>query len=583
MKLILYAGFWFLLILSESSASGVSSPVLRTTLEASWDENWFGSATVYDLDSDGSMEIIAGRHSVLYVWDNGGNMLWRAPVGENSSSPDDHGSARQYAAPVVGDLDGDGNGEIAIAYSNKVAVYDHTGKIMNGWPQIFPGSDGEIRSIAGADLDCNGKIEIMAVKTSDGPVTVVWDIWGNVLEGWPQVKDCEECSDYGGYNQNIGAADLDGDSVPEVISTYDICHIGIMHNDGTPVPAHQMFSSAGPWVSSVPMFHNIDLAKQGWGPDDNDRDEFTDSPPCFGDIDGDGFPEIILYSDHERAGEYVNRGNCLWVLNPDMTRVMGFETPLCSGMPLYTGYENNIVQVAPAPAVADIRDDNRPEIVVPSYDGCMRCFSPDGEILWEYVFDNGKEKFIGASGAVIGDLNEDEIPEIVFTTYSVEQDRSSLIILDNRGRLLHEIPIAKRGCMSPPSLADIDGDNKVEIVISLKDVLGGGIGGVQIWDVASASDNLLPWPTGRGNNLRNGQGLQSGNSDNAIRSGNRSVNYSAKNVITDIYNVRGQKISNQKLVSLHNQFGLQSNKGLSSGIYLYKSTKKKLSGKLIVY
>jgi len=266
-----------------------------------------------------------------------------------------------------------------------------------------------------------------------------------------------------------------------------------------------------------------------------------------------------------------------------MTRVKGFETPLCSGMPLYTGYENNIVQVAPAPAVADIRDDKRPEIVVPSYDGCMRCFSPDGEILWEYIFDNGKGKFIGASGAVIGDLNEDEIPEIVFTTYSVEQDRSSLIILDNRGRLLHEISIAKRGCMSPPSFADIDGDNKVEIVISLKDVLGGGIGGVQIWDVASASDNLLPWPTGRGNNLRNGQGLQSGNSDNAIRSGNRSVNYSAKNVITDIYNVRGQKISNQKLVSLHNQFGIQSNKGVSPGIYLYKSTKKKLSGKLIVY
>ena len=61
--------------------------------------------------------------------------------------------------------------------------------------------------------------------------------------------------------------------------------------------------------------------------------------------------------------------------------------------------------------------------------------------------------------------------------------------------------------MSPPVLADIDGDHGVEIIISLKDVLGGGAGGVQIWDVASASDNLLPWPTGRGNNLRNGQGI----------------------------------------------------------------------------
>jgi hypothetical protein len=60
--------------------------------------------------------------------------------------------------------------------------------------------------------------------------------------------------------------------------------------------------------------------------------------------------------------------------------------------------------------------------------------------------------------------------------------------------------------MSPPTLADVDQDGSVEIVISLKDALGGGSGGVQIWDVASAGDNLLPWPTGRANNLRTGAG-----------------------------------------------------------------------------
>lgn len=399
---------WVAFLFSLSFSVPVSIPVLRMTFPASWDENWFGSAAVYDLDNDGTMEIIAGRHSVLYVWDNKGKMLWRAPVGENSSSANDHGSSRQYAAPVVGDLDNDGNGEITIAYSNKVALYDHTGKILPGWPQTFPGSDGEFRSIAGVDLDRNGTIEILAAKTSKGPVTVAWDISGKVLSGWPQVKGCEKCNDYGGYNQNIGAADLDGDSIPEVISTYDICHIGIMHADGTPFKADPMFS--GSWASSVPMFHKTELAKQGWGGDGNDRDEFTDSPPVFGDIDGDGLLELVMYSDHQKAGEYKNLGNCLWVLNPDMTRIKGFETPLCSAMPLYTGYENNIVQVAPAPALANITDDKRPEIVVPSYDGYMRCFSPDGKILWEYNFDNGKSTFIGASGAVIGDLNSDSIP-----------------------------------------------------------------------------------------------------------------------------------------------------------------------------
>jgi hypothetical protein len=485
----------------------VSTPVLRQTLPASWDENWFGSPAVFDLDSDSSMEIIAGRHSVLYVWDADGQLRWRAPVGENSTSPNDHGSSRQYAAPVVGDLDNDGNGEIAIAYSNKVTVYDHDGIQLTGWPQSFPSSTSEIRSIAAADLDLNGTFEILAIKTSSGPVSIAWDINGNVLSGWPQAENCAECNDYGGYNQNIGACDLDGDDKPEIVSSYDACHIGIMYANGAPYPANSIFSGAGPWASSVPMFHDLDLAKQGWGANNNDRDEFTDSPPCFGDMDGDGLQEIILYSDHELAGEYVNRGNCMWVLNPDMTRVAAFDTPICSGMPLYTGYQNNIVQVAPAPAVADIMGDSLPEIVVPSYDGKMRCFKADGTVPWTYTFDTAGDPFIGASGPVIGDLNQDGSQEVVFTTYAIDQNQSHLIVLNAQGTQLHKVPIAKRGSMGPPTLADVDGNGQAEIIISLKDVLGSGQGGVQIWDVASAGSNLLAWPTGRGNNLRDGTDL----------------------------------------------------------------------------
>jgi hypothetical protein len=71
--------------------------------------------------------------------------------------------------------------------------------------------------------------------------------------------------------------------------------------------------------------------------------------------------------------------------------------------------------------------------------------------------------------------------------------------------LLHRIDISGRGSMSAPTLADYDGDRKVEIILSLKDVLGGGSGGVQIWKVASAVKNILDWPTGRGNYLRTGE------------------------------------------------------------------------------
>jgi len=481
----------------------VASPVLRTTLPASWDEDWFASPAVYDLDGDGNKEIIAGRHSVIYVWDYTGALKWSAPVGENATPSIEHGSSRQYASPVVGDLDGDGKGEVAVAYSNKVVVYNHNGTMQSGWPQSFPNSSSEIRSIAAADLNGNGKKELLAVKTNNGPVTIVWNIDGTVLSGWPQVTNCPECNNFGGYNQNIGASDLNGDSVPEVISTFDICHIGFNFANGAPLAANPVFS--GRYASSVPMFHDIDLAIQGWGPDGNDRDEFTDSPPVFADLDGDNVAEVILYSDHERAGEYINRGNCLWALNEDMTRVPGFETPICSGEPLFTGYENNIVQITPAPALANLVGNNKMEIIVPSYDGYMRVFSPEGTLLWSYQFDVSGGDFIGASGSAAADLNADGIPEIVFSTYSTKEDISHLIILDSMGNQLHKIALAKRGSMSVPTIADIDGDDKLEIVVSLKDTLGGGLGGVQIYDVSTADNGYLPWPTGRGNLLRNGQ------------------------------------------------------------------------------
>lgn len=59
--------------------------------------------------------------------------------------------------------------------------------------------------------------------------------------------------------------------------------------------------------------------------------------------------------------------------------------------------------------------------------------------------------------------------------------------------------------MIVPTIADVDGDDQAEIIISLKDTLGGGSGGVQIWDVPTAGTNCIKWGTGRGGYLRNGR------------------------------------------------------------------------------
>jgi hypothetical protein len=135
----------------------------------------------------------------------------------------------------------------------------------------------------------------------------------------------------------------------------------------------------------------------------------------------------------------------------------------------------------------------------------MRAYSPNGTLLWSYQFDVPGGPFLGASGAAAGDLNEDGVAEIDFSTYSTDQDVSHLIILGADGNPLHKIALAKRGSMSVPTIADIDGDGIIEIIVSLKDTLGGGLGGVQIYNVSTAGTSYMPWPSGRGNLSRDGR------------------------------------------------------------------------------
>jgi hypothetical protein len=116
---------------------------------------------------------------------------------------------------------------------------------------------------------------------------------------------------------------------------------------------------------------------------------------------------------------------------------------------------------------------------------------------------------VGASEALIVDLNGDGSPEILLTTFTSGAPRTPetpahLVVLDSGGNVLHRVEIFGRGSMAAPSVADLDGDGQPELVISLKDSLGGGKGGVQIWDLPGAFDNCLLWPTGRGNVLRQG-------------------------------------------------------------------------------
>jgi hypothetical protein len=498
------------------SSGPVQAPTLRATLPGSWDENWLASPALVDVDGDDAPDIVAPRHSVLYVYAGDGTPLWQTAWAHSASDSPEHGDVRMWPSAAVGDFDGDGDTEIAVSahpddngYS--VAVYDHLGELMPGWPQAF--GDTEVRSIAVADVDGDGQQEILINKQADGPATNVFELDGSTHPGWPQVNEAcnppepaEPCWDYGGFNQNIGAGDLDGDGVLDVISTYDAIGFGVWHGDGTPFPTHESFTDRV--ITAVEAYHDLALSQQGWGT--GDRSEFTYSPPVIADVNADGDMEIVLAGDHEHSSDTTNQGISVWVLNEDLTRPTGWETPKDSGPPLvYESVGNNIVPTFPAPSVADLDATPGLEIVVPAYDGLLYAYRSDGSVMWTYQFSFTASPYTGASEALIADLNRDGSPEIVFTTYSSGEPRepdtpAHLVVLDAGGNELHRVELSGRGSMAAPSVANLDGDAELELVISLKDSLGGSDGGVQIWDLPGSADHCVLWGTGRGGALRQG-------------------------------------------------------------------------------
>ncbi|MDC4227556.1 MAG: hypothetical protein MPW15_25850 [Candidatus Manganitrophus sp.] len=76
------------------------------------------------------------------------------------------------------------------------------------------------------------------------------------------------------------------------------------------------------------------------------------------------------------------------------------------------------------------------------------------------------------------------------------------MVLSHSGRQLANVSLPGRGSMAAPTVADLDGDGELEVIINLKDTSSQG--GVQVYALPGSKTNLIPWPTGRGNLLRNG-------------------------------------------------------------------------------
>jgi hypothetical protein len=335
---------------------------------------------------------------------------------------------------------------------------------------------------------------------------------------------------YGCYGLNVGIGNIDDDPQQEVIATYDNHFINAFKPDGTSVLASPYFTNRASeykgqrfswgqfirWADPAVEENHYHLHTGDW-PDVNETMwlQWTASPPSVADLDGDGKNEVIGLPNAEMKEPYETQGYPFVVLegahgdgSRSAMRKPGWEVFPMSAKPAVRAdgdwYPPSGV---PAPVIANILGDARPEIIATINDGAAYAMSPDAQLLWRYDYAQGAAKTF-ASEPVVADLNRDGVPEVVFGVYSLQTNGGRLVVLDNTGRGLYDITLENQddgggngiGVPAAPSVADLDGDGTLEIVLLTFDH------GVDVYNVPGSGTQCLPWPTGRGNLLRNGQG-----------------------------------------------------------------------------
>jgi hypothetical protein len=526
---------------------------------------WFSSPAVYDLDGDGSKEIIVPFYNIG-VWDSSGNLLHELERG-------DYHDGRVYAPAVVADLEGDTIVEVVVGGNEgTLAAYewrDGQLQIKAGWEAASTCTDGdcppENRSISADDLDGDGTIEVVFSSTrsseppgyeSTNPHVFVFEPDGSIRAGWPRYDTrvgegrdleggpdgfCSGHSGYGSYGLNTAIGDVDDDPDREIVVTYDNHHIQVFNPDGTAVSTDpSFFTHRGGDCDGLPMSwgqfirwydpvveeNHYHLHTDDWPhPDWTMWLQWTHSPPGVGDIDGDGLNEVVGVPNIEMDVPYHTYHHAFMVLEGDYDanghrsgrRLPGWELPPLSEEPFYNDdwYPPSVV---PSPTLANIEGDSRLEFLAPTSDGFVYAFGPEADLLWRYDYSRG-EPLMYASEMAVADLSRDGRPEVVFGTYGEPGTRHGhLIILASNGQMLHDVPLPDQrpdsgngvGPCACPTVADIEGDGQLEILLLTIDH------GLDIYTVPGSAPNCVPdgadpglypgpWPTGRGNYLRNGR------------------------------------------------------------------------------
>ncbi len=366
---------------------------------------------VADLDGDLVPEIAYGC-----MWETNAVSVFRLDGTEwtdGDARPETDGvfgvtEGRIHAAPLLLDVDGDGQREIfAASFDGSVYAWRTDGpagepEALPGWP-IFHTEKGVRSSPVGADLDGDGQVEIVTFAM-DGEVRA-FEADGTPVPGWPRVT--------GGFASGSTPAvfDLDGDGRDDLFFGATDSLLYAVSGTGADLPGWPQFVEAKVLCS-----------------------------PVLADIDGDDDPEVFAHTKGGRAIAY----------HPDGTVVSGW--PRFIGVYGYT---------PPSPAVADLDQDGVPEILIGARDA-LYVLRTDASDFPGFPVHFGADVI---NSPVVADVDGDGTLDVLIATY----DRKLNAIRVGGGAVdgwplsFHENP------WSTPFVMDMDGDGDLDLALGADD------------------------------------------------------------------------------------------------------------------